>query len=257
VGELAGKVAVITGAARKQGLGFAIAKRLIAESASVVLSDKKSNEEHLKESVTLLRERGGKVIPAFCNVTDEVEVNALIDTAVKEFGGVHILVNNAGIIRDNIIMRMNIDNWDNVLSTNLQGAFLCTRAALRPMIKQRWGRIINMSSVAGVLGNVGQANYSSAKAGMIGLTKTVAREVASRNITSNAVAPGYIATHINESMPQAAKDAILGTIPMGRYGESDEVAAVVAFLASEDAHYVTGQVIDVDGGMTLASSCPF
>lgn len=249
--DLNGKVAVITGAARKRGLGFAIASRLVAQGASVVISDIPAMEEPLNESVGLLRQQGGRVLPLFCDVTSEEDVARLIDTTAKELGGVHILVNNAGIIRDTIMMRMSLDDWDRVLDTNLRGAFLCTKASLRPMLKQRWGRIINISSVAGIMGNVGQANYSSAKAGLIGLTKTIAREVASRNITANAVAPGYITTDINESMPQQAKDAILSLIPMGHYGRAEDVAALVGFLASEEAGYITGQVINVDGGMAM------
>jgi 3-oxoacyl-[acyl-carrier protein] reductase len=175
---------------------------------------------------------------------------ALVDYAVKELGRLDILVNNAGIQRDGLAMRMSEGDWDAVLDTNLKGAFLCAKAALRPMLKQRWGRIVNVTSIAGIVGNAGQANYSSAKAGLIGLTKSLAREVASRNVTVNAVAPGFIPSAIWDGVPAEAKEAVLRQVPMGRTGTPDEVAAAIAFFASEEAAYITGQVLAIDGGLT-------
>ena len=175
---------------------------------------------------------------------------ALVEYALKELGRLDILVNNAGITRDGLAMRMSEDDWDAVLDTNLKGAFLCAKAALRPMLKQRWGRIVNVSSVAGIIGNPGQANYSSAKAGLIGLTKSLAREVASRNVTVNAVAPGYVPSAIWDDVSDDAKQAVLQQIPMGRTGTPEDVAAAIAFLVSEEAAYITGQVLAIDGGLT-------
>jgi 3-oxoacyl-[acyl-carrier protein] reductase len=243
-----GRVAVVTGGTR--GIGRTIAMRLAAEGANVAVSYR-SNDEAAEETAASVRAEGVKCAVFKGDVASPADVQALFKGVSDEFGRLDILVNNAGITRDNLMMRMKEDEFDEVLRTNLGGTYLCTRAALRPMIRARWGRIVNVSSVVGLVGNAGQANYAASKAGIIGFTKSVAREVAQRGITANTVAPGYVETELTGSLPEEVKDQIRNQVPMGRFGEAVEVAEVVAFLAGEGAGYVTGQTIAVDGGMTM------
>jgi 3-oxoacyl-[acyl-carrier protein] reductase len=224
--------------------------RLAAEGANVAVSYR-SNDEAAEETAASVRAEGVKCEVFKGDVASPADVQALFKGVSDVFGRVDILVNNAGITRDNLMMRMKEDEFDEVLRTNLGGTYLCTRAALRPMIRARWGRIVNVSSVVGLVGNAGQANYAASKAGIIGFTKSVAREVAQRGITANTVAPGYVETELTGSLPEEVKDQIRNQVPMGRFGEAVEVAEVVAFLAGEGAGYVTGQTIAVDGGMTM------
>ena len=243
-----GRVAVVTGGTR--GIGRAIALRLAAEGANVAVSYR-SKDDAAEETAEAVRAAGVKCEIFKGDVASPEEVQALFKGVSDVFGRVDILVNNAGITRDNIMMRMKEDEFDKVIRTNLGGTYLCTRAALRPMVRARWGRIVNISSVVGLVGNSGQANYAASKAGIIGFTKSVAREVAQRGITANAVAPGYVETELTGSLPEEVKDQIRSQVPMGRFGEAEEVAEVVAFLVGEGAGYVTGQTIAVDGGMTM------
>jgi 3-oxoacyl-[acyl-carrier protein] reductase len=243
-----GRVGIVTGGGR--GIGRAVAVRLAEEGANLAISYR-SNDEAAEETAERVREAGVKCELFKGDVASPEDVEALFKGVSDAFGRVDILVNNAGITRDNLMMRMKEEEFDEVLRTNLKGTYLCTRAALRPMIRARWGRIVNVSSVVGLVGNAGQANYAASKAGIIGFTKSVAREVAQRGITVNAVAPGYVETELTGSLPENVKDQIRGQVPMGRFGEPEEVAQVVAFLVGETAGYVTGQTIAVDGGMTM------
>jgi 3-oxoacyl-[acyl-carrier protein] reductase len=243
-----GRVGIVTGGGR--GIGRAVAVRLAEEGANLAISYR-SNDEAAEETAERVREAGVKCELFKGDVSSPESVEALFKGVSDAFGRVDILVNNAGITRDNLMMRMKEEEFDEVLRTNLKGTYLCTRAALRPMIRARWGRIVNVSSVVGLVGNAGQANYAASKAGIIGFTKSVAREVAQRGITVNAVAPGYVETELTGSLPENVKDQIRSQVPMGRFGEPEEVAQVVAFLAGETAGYVTGQTIAVDGGMTM------
>ncbi|HWL24390.1 MAG TPA: 3-oxoacyl-[acyl-carrier-protein] reductase [Ureibacillus sp.] len=248
MGKLDGKVAVVTGASR--GIGRAIALHLAKEGAKVVVNYSGSEQKALSV-VDEINSMGTKAIAVQANISDVESVTQLMDTAIKEFGAIDILVNNAGITRDNLIMRMKEDEWDDVINTNLKGVFLCTKAVTRQMMKQRSGRIINISSVVGVLGNAGQANYVAAKAGVIGLTKTTARELASRNILVNAIAPGFITTEMTDALPEDLKSAMLSQIPLAKLGQPEDIAKAVAFLASDDASYMTGQTLHIDGGMYM------
>ena len=246
--SMKGRVAVVTGGAR--GIGRAIVEKLAFLGADVVIADmlfelaEKSAEEisHFTDT---------RILAFKVNVTEGKSSNEMIDHALKEFGRVDILVNNAGITRDTLILRMEEADWDAVLNVNLKGAFNCSKAVIRPMMKQRYGRIINISSVSGQAGQAGQTNYSASKAGLIGFTKALAREVASRQITVNAVAPGFIPTSLTSDLSEDLKKSILGATPVGRMGKPEEIAAAVAFLASEEAAYITGQVLAVDGGMAM------
>ena len=242
------KTAVVTGGSR--GIGRAIAIELARGGANVVICYA-GNEKAANETVSACWELGAKALAVRCDVSDAAQVQNLMDTAVKEFGTIHILVNNAGITRDNLLMRMSEADFDAVLDANLKGAFLCMKAVYRTMMRQRYGRIVSISSVVGLRGNAGQMNYAASKAGIIGLTKSMAKELASRGVTANAVAPGFIETDMTAALPENAKSAMLSTIPAARLGQAEDVARAVAFLASEEAGYITGQVLAVDGGMAM------
>jgi 3-oxoacyl-[acyl-carrier protein] reductase len=245
---LAGKVALVTGASR--GIGRAIALRLAADGARVGLNYQ-SNTVLAQETADAIQAAGGEAQLFPANVAERAAVDAMVAGVVKHWGRLDILVNNAGITRDGLLLRMGEDDWDAVLDTNLRGAFLCAKAAVRPMLRSG-GRIINISSVVGQTGNAGQTNYAAAKAGLIGFTMALAREVASRNVTVNAVAPGYITTDMTAQIKPEYTERLLQMIPLARLGKPEEVADLVAFLASDRAAYITGQTIRVDGGMVMA-----
>jgi len=249
--DLTGKVALVTGGGR--GLGRAIALALARQGADVAVNYR-SNADSAAEVVAEIKAMGRGAIPVQGDTSAGREAcEAIVKAAIDEFGKIDILVNNAGITRDNLMMRMDEEEWESVLDTNLSGPFWMTRAIARPMLKARSGRIINMSSVAGRMGNVGQANYASAKAGLIGLTKSVARELASRGITCNAIAPGLIETELTADIPAAAREFVINSTPLGYIGSVEDVAAAAVYFASDESRYVTGQVLGVDGGMMMGS----
>ena len=245
---LTGKTAVVTGGSR--GIGRAICIELAKQGANVVVNYSGS-EDKAKQVVSQIEELGAKAIAVQANVADSAAVDSMMKQAIEVFGTLDILVNNAGITRDNLLMRMKEQEWDDVVDTNLKGVFLCTKAVTRQMMKQRAGRIINISSIVGVAGNPGQANYVAAKAGVIGLTKTCAQELASRNILVNAIAPGFITTEMTDSLPEELKEAMLKQIPLAKLGQPEDVAKAVVFFASDHANYITGQTLHIDGGLVM------
>jgi 3-oxoacyl-[acyl-carrier protein] reductase len=246
--DLSGKSAVVTGGSR--GIGRAIALRLAEQGADVAFSYR-GNEAAAKDTAAAIEAMGRRALPIQGDATDPAAADALIKGALEAFGKIDILVNNAGITRDDLIMRMSVEDFRVVLETNLFGAFYAIKAVTRPMLKAKGGRIINITSVSGQAGQTGQANYSSAKAGLIGLTKATARELASRGITCNAVAPGFVLTELTQDLPQNLQDQITAATPLGRFGTTEEIANAVAFLASDDAAFITGQVLAVDGGLVM------
>jgi len=248
--ELEGKVALVTGASR--GMGKAIASKLASLGSRVVVNyvaieaSNKVDADNLVKSIIRL---GGEAISIEADVRDSEAVKAMVEQVIDKWNKIDILVNNAGINRDTLLLRMSDDAWDDVIDTNLRGAYLCTKFVLKFMMRQEWGRIINVSSVTGLVGNAGQSNYAASKGGLIAFTKSVAREMGSRNITVNAVAPGYIITGMTDKLPSERKEAVLAMIPLQRFGQPDDVAELVAFLASDRAGYITGQAITIDGGL--------
>lgn len=245
---LQGKNALVTGSSR--GIGRAIALELAKRGVNIAVNYA-GNETKAEEVVQEIKALGADAIKIRANVADENDVKAMVKEVVSTFGNLDILVNNAGITKDNLLMRMKVEEFDEVVETNLKGAFLCTKAAARPMMKQRDGRIVNIASIVGVSGNPGQANYVAAKAGMIGLTKSTAKELAARNILVNAVAPGFITTDMTDVLSEEQRAAVLGQIPLDKLGDPEDIANVVCFLVSQDAKYITGQTIHVDGGMVM------
>lgn len=246
--NLANKVAIVTGASR--GIGKVIAEQIAKAGAKTVcVSRSLSDVEKVAKGIN---GQGFTAIAMACDISNGVQYQELVKSAIEKFGSVDILVNNAGVTKDNLIMRMSEDDWDIVIDTNLKGAFNGTKAVTRHMMKQRSGRIINISSVVGLIGNAGQANYAASKAGLIGLTKATAKELASRGITANCIAPGYIETDMTNRLPEKMKNALIEQIPLGRIGQATDVAATVCFLASDEAGYITGQTFTVDGGMVMS-----
>ncbi|HHW38848.1 MAG TPA: 3-oxoacyl-[acyl-carrier-protein] reductase [Bacillales bacterium] len=245
---LTGKVALVTGASR--GIGREIAIELAKAGAKVAVNYSGS-EAKANEVVDQIKAAGGEAFAIQANVTNSESVEAMVKEVISQFGALDILVNNAGITRDNLLMRMKEEEWDAVINTNLKGVFICTKAVTRQMMKQRKGRIINIASIVGVCGNPGQANYVAAKAGVIGLTKTTAKELASRNITVNAIAPGFITTDMTDELPEDIKNEMLKQIPLAKFGNPSDIANVVRFLADDASNYITGQTIHVDGGMVM------
>lgn len=245
---LTNKVALVTGASR--GIGRAIAKKMAEEGAFVIVNYNGS-KERAEAVVAEIKEAGGDAVAVGCDVSDDTACEAMMKQLIAEYAHIDVLVNNAGITRDGLIMKMTEEDFDAVLNTNLKGTFHTIRYLSRQFLKQKAGRIINISSVSGILGNAGQANYSASKAGVIGLTKSVARELASRGITCNAIAPGFIETDMTDAMPEAAKESVKAQIPFGKIGKPEDIAELAVFLASEKAAYITGQVIAVDGGMSM------
>ena len=246
--DISGRFALVTGASK--GIGKASALKLGEQGVNVAVNYNSSQAE-AEDTVEQLTALGVQAFIVKGDVSSLDEVSSMVDEVTERFGQIDILVNNAGIISDSLLIRMSDKAWEDVINTNLSGTFYCTRAVLRGMIRRRWGRIINIGSVVGIRGNIGQVNYSASKAGIIGFTKALAKEVASRNITVNTVTPGYINTDTVDVLPQATKDRIMTWIPQGHFGEVDDVAHMVAFIASEKARYMTGQIVSIDGGMAI------
>jgi 3-oxoacyl-[acyl-carrier protein] reductase len=242
--NLNGKVALVTGSGR--GIGKAIVQKLSSQGATVIVNDIAESAAAVADEI---KKAGRESCFIQANVCSSSEVNQMIDKIISLYGRLDILVNNAGITRDQITLKMTDEDWDAVLNINLKSVFLCSRAALKPMLKQRWGRIINISSITGIMGNPGQVNYAAAKAGIIGITRTVAKEMASRQITVNAICPGFIETDMTQKLPEAIREESKKHIPLGYLGKPEDVAEAVAFFAGEEAHYITGQYLCVDGGM--------